>query len=293
MQQRPVLGPPPRHVPFTLILTNCFNPMTQVLFVAVGFAMVFFWVFAMHADFPLFTFRGAIERAGERVTGVVDTHASSNRQHIYANHYVYPVGGTELTGVSYGDEKEVGEAVMVEYREADPASSRIEGMRQQEFGSGAAIVIIFPLLFGLFLMLALQYGVNQVGLLRRGVVTDATLRARSISRRQSVRLNFEFPTATGETTTASRIVYDANWMKKTLQDEYRDGIGEPVLYDPEKPSSNTMLFDKGTGLPTDADGQLTGRPLAALASLILPTLFLYGNAWAACARFGIHALDLW
>ncbi|MEO8033938.1 MAG: DUF3592 domain-containing protein [Acidobacteriota bacterium] len=293
MQQRPVLGPPPRHVPFSLILTNCFNPMTQVLFVAVGFAMVFFWVFAMHADFPLFTFRGPIERAGGRVTGVVDTHASSNRQHIYANHYVYPVGGTELTGVSYGDEKEVGEAVMVEYREADPASSRIEGMRQQEFGSGAAIVIIFPLLFGLFLMLALQYGWNQVRLLRRGEVTDATLRGRNLTRRNSVRLNFEFATLTGAKAAAFRIVYDPKWTRSSPQDEYRDGLVESVLYDPENPSSNTMLLDKGTALPFDADGQLTGRPLAALASLILPTLFLYGNAWAACARFGIHALDLW
>lgn len=293
MQERPLLGPPPRHVPLSLAVTTIFSPMTQILFVAVGFSLVFFWVFAMHADFPLFTFRGPIGHAGGRVTGVVDTHASSNRQHIFANHYVYPVGGEEMTGVSYGDEKGIGEAVMVEYREADPATSRIEGMRQQEFGASAVIVVIFPLLFGLLLLAALQYGWNQVRLLQRGEVTDATLRSRNLTRRNSVRLNFDFVTLMGAKGSAFRIVYDPKWTRKSLMDDYREGLIEPVLYDPEDPARNTMLLDKSTSLPSDAGGQLTGRPFAALASLILPILFLYGNAWAACQRIGSHALDLW
>jgi hypothetical protein len=281
------LAPPPRPVPLSLVLLGLFHVGTQVLLVVMGFAMLCFWAFAMHADLSALTFRGPTAMVAARITGVDDTHSATGGGHIWANHYAFSLDGRPLNGLSYGEARAPGSLVSVEYREANPADSRIVGMRRDQFGPGALVMLIFPLMTGIVLLVCLRFGRSNVELLRNGIIADAVLCGRDPTR-YGPRLQFDFKTRDGAKGTASRIEAGASSWQSERDSKFPNGTIEPVLYNPADPSKACMLTDSANRFSLNADGQLASRARRAVGASIIPLMFIAGNVLAACSHFGIH-----
>jgi hypothetical protein len=57
-----------------------------------------------------------------------------------------------------------------------------------------------------------------------------------------------------------------------------DEAHEPLLYDPDDTTRAYVLDEAPSRPKLDPDGQLEGRPLAAIFALIIPALVIGGNA---------------
>jgi hypothetical protein len=272
---------PPRRVPLSLRIVNFFNGWAQVGWGVFGFGMIFFWIFGASADFSAITFRDPEGRAPGYVTKVEETGASENEQAISASHYQYSVAGELFQGKSYttGGSPAVGEEVTVEYDPDTPRRSRIAGMRRAMFGPWAAIVVIFPAIGLVFLIPGMLSGRKRNHLLRNGMLTTG----KAIDRRPTnVRINqqplwevvFEFHDRNGQRRECCARAVDTT----RLEDE----ASEPLLYDPED-SSKACVIDEAPARPKfGVDGELEGRPFAAVRALIVPGIVV-----------GLNALLLW
>lgn len=270
-------GPAPRRVPLSLQVVNFFNGLSQAGWLVFGFGMVFFWVFTLNADFSFATFRGSIATADGKVTSVENTGASENEVAVKENHYEFSVAGRTYRGASYstGDEVAPGEEVTVEYDENDPARSRIEGMRRALFGPAVALVNIFPLIGLILLIPAMRTGLKRNRLLREGLLAQGKLIGKqptnvTINRRRVFELKFEFNARDGRRYVVSARTNDT----ERLQDE----ATEPLLYDPNDPSRAYVLDEAPARPEFESNGDLRGRPVAALFALIIPLLVLGGHA---------------
>jgi len=271
-------APPPRRVPASLVLLNVFSGFTQIGWFVFGFGMIFFWVFAGNADLSFVTFRGAVAQTAGRVTNVESTSASENEQTVMANHYEYSVAGQRLTGTSYttGSSASPGEAVTVEYKEGDPVTSRISGMRRGMFGPFVFIVTIFPFIGFVIIYFTTKGGFTRSHLLRVGVLTTGKLIGKAptnmtVNKRRVYELTFEFTARDGRRCEAKARSSDT----ARLEDEH----AEPLLYDPEDPS-RAYLLDEMSGRPAiDGTGELVGRPLAAGLAMILPGIVIGAHVW--------------
>jgi hypothetical protein len=263
-------SPPPRQVPLSLRVVNTFNWIAQMGWAIFGFSMIFFWAFAWNADFSFINFREPFERTVGRVTAVESTGASENRQSITLHRYEYFVDGNTYRGTSYttGQELQKGDEVTIEYK-ADPPRSRIVGMRRGEFGPFVLFVVIFPLAGLGILVPSTIVGRKRSYLLRCGVFTTGMLKSKTatnmtVNNRRVFALTFEFTARDGrhfETEAKSS-------QPGTLEDEAQ----EPLLYDPDNPSIAYLLDEAPARPKMEMNGDLIGRPIAALASLILPIL---------------------
>lgn len=266
---------PPRSVPLSLRIVNFFNGGAQIGWFVFGFGMLFFWLFAAQADYSFVTFHVDGKTSG-RVTRIEGTGAEENDTAVEAHHYEYSVAGRTLTGISYSTSHAVAEGaeVTVEYDESTPERSRIAGMRRALFGPWAAIVVIFPAIGYLILYFATQTGLQRNHLLREGILTTGKLIDRqptnvTVNKRRVWELTFEFTDRSGQRREAKARATDTS----LLQDDAR----EPLLYDPNDPSTAYVL-DEAPARPRLENGQLVGRPLAALASLVIPLLVIAANA---------------
>ena len=272
---------PPRRVPLSLRIVNLFNGWTQIGWGVFGFGMIFFWIFGMSADLSFLTFRDPAGRATGRVTRVEDTNASENDARISASHYEYSVAGEWFQGKSYstGGVPAVGDEVTVEYDEDEPRRSRIQGMRRGMFGPFVLIVGIFPAIGLVFLIPGTISGRKRNHLLQHGILTTGT----AIDRRPTnVRINnrplwevvFEFHDRNGQRRECCARGVDTT----RLEDE----ASEALLYDPDDPS-RACVIDEAPARPSfDLDGELQGRPGAALRASIVPGIVI-----------GLNALLLW
>jgi hypothetical protein len=262
---------PPRSVPLSLRVLNFFNGAAQLGWAVFGFGMLFFWIFGAQADFSFATFHVDGETRG-RVTRVEDTAASENESRVRAHHYEYSVAGRTLTGVSYatGGGASEGQEVPVEYDEGTPERSRIAGMRRKLFGPWAAFVVIFPAIGAAILYFATTSGVHRNHLLREGILTTGKFVSReptnvTVNKRRVWEVTFEFTDRNGQRHEAKARSTDTS----RLQDDAR----EPLLYDPNDPEKAYVL-DEAPARPKFEHGELTGRPLAALLSLLVPGLVI-------------------
>ncbi|MBK5258755.1 MAG: DUF3592 domain-containing protein [Thermoanaerobaculia bacterium] len=288
----PHLSQPPRSVPISLSIANIFNGFSQFGWIVLGFGGIFFWIFALNADFSLVTFRGEVARIEGEITGIEKTNASeggSKRRRgtpVYANHYAYSIAGQRFNGVSYetGSSRSVGEQVQIEYLARNPKASRIEGMRRAMFGPFASFVVIFPLVGGLIAIVSMLGGRKRNALLRNGIVANGKLiekRATNmrVNKQTVYALTFEF---TGRDGRPHKVTTKTHNPQR-LEDEAL----EPLLYDPDKPS-NAYLLDEIPARPTvTPDGQLEGRPGLALALLIIPLITIAGHGLVAALRLGL------
>ncbi len=270
-------APPPRPVPLSLRILNFFNGAAQVGWIVFGFGMIFFYAFGTNADLSFATFRDAAGRAAGRITRVEQTGASENGNTVEAAHYEYSVAGRGFSGKSYataGSPAE-GEDVTVEYDEDDPARSRIAGMRRGVFGPWAMIVAVFPLVGVVILWFATRSGMNRNHLLRDGVLTTGKLVGTEgtnvyINKRRVWALTFEFTDRLGQHRQAI--------ARTTDTERLRDEAAEPLLYDPDDPQ-RAYLLDEAPARPQfEGNGEMTGRPAAAVFALLLPALVIGLNA---------------
>lgn len=269
--------PPPRRVPLSLTVLNMCNGLAQIGWIVFGFTMIFFWVFVGNADFSIITFRGDIATTSGVVTAVEDTGASENDTAVRANHYQYSVAGQPFKGTSYttGGGAAQGEQVTVEYKESNPARSRIMGMRRAHFGPGIMFVAIFPLVGFFLLYFGLRGGIRRARLLRTGIFTTGTLVDKeptnmTVNDRRVFKLTFEFTARDGRKCEATASTSDTTRLE--------DDSHEPLLYDPGDPSC-AYLLDEVPGRPEiDGTGELVGRPIRAAFALIIPAIVIGGHA---------------
>lgn len=269
--------PPPRRVPPSLTILSILGPFSQIAWFVFGFGMIFFWVFVGHADFSALTFRGAIEKTIGRVTSVQETGASENRSRVMASHYEYSVAGQRFTGTSYttGSSPAEGDSVTVEYKQGQPESSRIEGMRRAEFGPAVGFVTIFPFIGLVLIAFSARGGFKRAGLLGRGVFTTGTLIGKEptnmrVNNRLVYELTFEFTARDGRRCEATARTSDT----ARLEDE----ASEPLLYDPEDPSKAFVLDELPSRPAINGVGELVGKPVAAVLAMIIPGLVIAAHA---------------
>ena len=268
---------PPRHVPLSLAVLNVFNGISQIGWFVFGFGMIFFWAFVGNADFSFVTFRGDIAEGVGKVTAVEATGASENDTQIMANHYEYSVAGQRFTGTSYtkGGGATAGEEVKIQYAAANPARSRIAGMRTGQFGPFVMFVTIFPLIGFVILYFAMKSGIKRSHLLRNGIFTTGTLIDKeptnvTVNDRRVYELTFEFTARDGRKAQAKARSTDTS----RLEDEH----AEPLLYDPDDPSRAYVLDEAPARPEIDGTGALVGRPMAAMLSMILPAIVIGAHA---------------
>jgi hypothetical protein len=264
--------PPPRHVPTSLKIANFFNPMAQIGWLVAGFGLVFFWGFVMNADFSFVTFRGPLVVIDGKVTSVKDTGASVNNRRVQKIGYEYQVAGVMHTGTSYnaGSDPSEGEIVPVEYTEDDPSQSRIEGMRRAMFPPAVLFVTIFPAIGLAILIFATRSGLRRNYLLREGVLAMGTLKSKSatnmtVNKRRVYKLTFEFISRDGRRCEVSSNTSQPRMLENEDQ--------EPLLYDPSNPS-RAYLLDETARPEIEPNGDLSGRPRAAVLSMFLPLLII-------------------
>ncbi|HKR64378.1 MAG TPA: DUF3592 domain-containing protein, partial [Thermoanaerobaculia bacterium] len=193
--------------------------------------------------------------------------------------------GRAFAGTSYvtGRELPDGEAVTVEYDPTHPERSRIEGMRRAEFSPFVAFVVIFPLIGYIVLTFCTFLGRRRTHLLQNGEFAMGVLTAKratnmTVNKRPVMELTFEFKGRDGR-------VHEAKARSSTpaaLEDEAQ----EPLLYDPEDPSTAYVLDEVPSRPQLGMNGELTGRPLAAALSLIIPTIVILANVLVVLGRMG-------
>jgi hypothetical protein len=272
--------PPPRPVPLSLRILNFFNGAAQAGWIVFGFGMIFFYFFGTNADLSFATFRDAGGRAAGRVTRIEQTGASEDGDAVEAAHYEYSVAGRPFSGRSYstaGSPAE-GEDVTVEYDEDDPSRSRIAGMRRAIFGPWAIVVGVFPLVGLVVLWFATRSGMKRNHLLRDGVLATGKLVSTEgtnvyVNKRRVWALTFEFVDRMGQRREAV--------VRTSDPEALRDEAAEPLLYDPDDPQ-RAYLLDEAPARPRfEGNGEMVGRPAAAVFALLIPALVL-----------GLHALLL-
>jgi hypothetical protein len=283
-----LLAPAPRHVPVTLRLQVLFgSAMGQFGWFFLGFGMIFVWVFGTQADLLSLRFLGGRLATA---TGVVlqsdSTSVRYNGRLVFAHHYSFATpGGEQHRGVSYGVRRlEPGSRVTVEYREADPSVSRIQGM-----GHGILpwwvllFVSIFPAVGIGFIIPALRQGTKACRLLGHGRLAAGILRAMEptgsrINNQPVYKMVFGFQADDGRAYEATANTHEPERL--------RDQQQELLLYDPFDPSYAVML-DSLPGAPEiDQTGRFRARrPAAALRALLLPMVTIVGHGVYAAFRY--------
>ncbi len=281
------LAPPPRTAGLELRLYTLFaEPFGQVGWVLVAFGSIFFWAFAMNADATSWlVFRGDPPTALGTVTGVGDTRARENGQRVWTVAYSFRAGdGALRQGTSYvsGTAPKVGERVTVEFVEARPEVSRIQGMRRAMFGPGALFVSLFPGLGCLMVVFAFRSGRHKLRLLVEGKVASGKLVSREgtnvrVNRRPVVKLTYEFAADDGQ---RHRAV-----ARTSLPEELTDEAREALLYLPDAPERAVLVDDLPKGVTADEMGELhLSRPALAVMALVLPLFTVLGNTACAVLR---------
>ncbi len=272
-------SPAPRKVPFSVRLRVLFGGFNnQIGWIFFGFGMIFVWIFALHADLAsIFLFRLETRTTVGVVESVQSTNATENDVQVYEVKYIYFDDlGKQYSDSSYTTGYPGVEArVNVEYVVALPSISRIEGMRREIFGPGAVLAIIFPIVGLGFLTFGIRYGLKANRLLSQGriafgklISTEST--GASINNRPVIKMTFSFTAEDG---------LDWDVTAKTHEPEdLRDELEEPLLYDPNDPSTAVLLDDLPGSAEFDASGQLVpASVLEIIKILLIPGLTVVGH----------------
>ncbi len=278
-------APAPRAVPLSLRLRVLFGGFNnQFGWTFIGFGMIFVWVFALKADITsLALFLMPSREARGQVQSVQYTGASENDAPVYEVHYVYVDNlGRQRSGVSYTTgSAQPGSQVTVEYLSSAPEIARIKGMRRRPFSFWAVFPIIFPLVGLAFVNSGIRYGLKANRLLARGriaygrLVSSVPTGAR-VNDRPVMKLTYAFETAEGEEWEATAETHEV----EDLTDEAK----EPLLYDPEDPSTAVLLDDLPGSTRFDSAGRL--QPASALEVvrvIFIPALTVVGHGWYVLA----------
>jgi len=244
-----------------------------------GFGMIFFWVFAMNADFSDYHFNDDIVETEGVAIRWQGTNASENEVPVYENHFVFvDKEGVEYESVSYATGYAVssGESLTVEYPAGKPEYARIKGMRNSMFSSFVLFVVIFPLVGLLFILFGLRRSLRALRLLRNGEITEGELIAKErtntkVNKQPVYRMVFKYQDAQGNEYTRKERTH----MPYSLQDQKR----EKLLYLRSKPSYSIMLDSLPGVVKIDDDGRVkafSARNAFLLSICPLGTLIGHG-----------------
>jgi hypothetical protein len=280
----------PRPLPLLLRTQLLFGGFSnQFGWIFLGFGLIFLRVFGGYSDTGVVRFwLGTVKTATGVVSSVELTSASEGGSDsspgtpIYKVSYTFDVAGRERGGISYGAgyNPAPGTAVVVEYIEGDPETSRIQGCRGAIFPIWVMFVAIFPLVGAVFVFFGFRKGWKANHLLSHGLLAWATRKSSEptnvrINNRTVMKLTFEFEAADGRTYPA----VEKTHLPEKLQDDER----EAVLYDPLAPSYAVML-DSLPGSPelTPEGGFRPAGAVSGALVLIAPlaTVVGHGLVWS-------------
>ncbi len=272
-------SPPPREVPVSVRLRVLFGGFNnQFGWIFFGFGMIFVWIFTAHSDVTsIFLFRLQTRTTIGIVESVQPTNATENDVQVYEVRYTY----FDNLGEQHGDASYTTghpgalARVNVEYVVAFPSISRVEGMRREMFGPGAAFVIIFPMIGLGFLTSGIWYGLKANRLLSQGRIAFGKLISTvstntSINNRPVLKLTFNFKDQDG---------LDWDVTAKTHEPEdLRDELEEPLLYDPNNPSIAVLLDNLPGSTEFDSSGNLIAASFwETVKVLLVPGLSVVGH----------------
>jgi len=188
--------------------------------------------------------------------------------------------------VSYstGESVSSGQSVEVEYADGNPSRSRIAGQRRAMFGAGVMFVSLFPLIGLAILVPSTISGIKRNRLLREGLIATGTLKSKSrtnmrINNRLVYELIFEFTARDGRRHETK--------ARTTATERLEDEAQEPLLYDPADPTRAYVLDEAPARPEIEMNGDLRGRPTAAVRSLILPTLIIGAHGAVLLIKLGM------
>jgi hypothetical protein len=279
------LAEPPRQLPLGVRLYAVFGGagcLSQVGWGLLALTSIVGWAFAGNADAwsPLVFRMLATAQAEAVVTSMRETSASEGRTRVREVSYRFTApDGQERSGRSYvrGSAPNPGQRVIVEFLEAWPAVSRVQGMRRGLFGPGASFALIFPAVPLGMVCFSVGSGLRLSRLLARGRLAAAELKSKvqtnTMKGQPVMKLTFEFVAGDGQRYEASETTTDT----KALEDER----SERLLYLPTEPTSATLVDALPKAIQASEDGGLRLAGATALAVLVLPVLTILGNAFAA------------
>lgn len=276
------LALPPRPVPSLLrwhvLLGSLFTLLGWGVF---AFGMIFFWVFDLPSNVGSLLLRRTPMQSTEGVvTDIRETNASENDVRVHAYHFTFSAAdGQTHPGVSYftGNDGSLkpGQKVNIEYPEGDPSKAYIEGMRRSTFGTAILFVAIFPAVRLGLVVAGIREGINANRLLADGKPVIGRLTAKTVTDTApdgttTYRLTFELTAEDGR----DYHVRTHNSDPERLV----DGLEEPLLYDPKKPSYAVPAANLPGGAEVDSSGHLKSSltPMGLL-SLALPVAVLGAN----------------
>lgn len=168
-----------RHIPLPLLIRMFFESNFLLLFgwIFFTFGSIIFCVFASISDFSDFVLSKDSPRTQAIIYKKEYANARENRVSIYAYHYKFQVEGQEYTGISYGysSDYQVGNTATVIYKKGKPTYSRIENLRHKQFQPYFLLfIVIFPLIGGIILAIAIPKVFSKIRILREGTMGEAT-----------------------------------------------------------------------------------------------------------------------
>jgi hypothetical protein len=270
------LSSAPRSVPVSLTIEALFGTfMSQFGWSFVAFGMVFVWVFdAGGAVAEWISFRGELRTAQGVVTGWSRTSTSVNDQPVYRIAYDFRTPeGLSGSGASFvsGRWLQAGTDVTVEFVDADPALSRITGMRTSIGGGIVILIFIFPGVGAAIAIADLRRRRRALRLLRDGTMTTGvfdTMEATNakVNEQPVMKLTFRFQDEHGTWHTAEAKTH----RPARLRDEAR----ELIVYDPRNPADASVLDELPCQPRVGPDGGLeaTASSLPSPVYLLLPGL---------------------
>jgi hypothetical protein len=272
-------SPAPREVPISVRLRVLFGGFyNQLGWIFLGFGLIFVWTFALHADFAsIFLFRLQTKTTIGIVESMQTTNAMENDIPIYEVKYQYFDNlGRQYSGTSYITGIPMIETrVSVEYLSNFPSISRVSGMRRETFGPVATLAIVFPIIGLGFLSFGIKYGLKANRLLSEGKIAFGKLISTErtggrINNRPILKMTFNFTAEDG---------LDWDVSAKTHEPEdLRDEVEEPLLYDPNHPSTAVLLDDLPGSAEFDSNGQLVpAKFLETIKILLIPCLSIVGH----------------
>ena len=282
------LADPPRPVPLRAQVAALFGGAAAqigwAIFVAGLLAVVV--VVLQSEAMTWLAFRGPTETTEGTVTGVEETESLEGDGPAYRVRYRYRLDGIDRTGSSISDDGALksGDPVTVEYPRGDHGRSRIRGLRVHRIGSGAAVIVIFPLVGLVAVLAGLPAAFRRRRLLKAGKLGYGRLVGKvdtgNVINNQAVyELTFEMVVPKADRSTSYRqadpgeaevirVTHDTHLLA-ALED---DGE-EPFLYDPRDPGRAYPVDGLPAKVTIDADGHIQA-PKAALFYLLLPVAAL-------------------
>ncbi|MCF8247328.1 MAG: DUF3592 domain-containing protein [Saprospiraceae bacterium] len=265
---------PPRNINLFTKATVLFGGFMQQfgwIFFCMG--SLFSWIFIpMSTVRYWFEFGKEWQQVPGKIISAEPTNSSVNEQPVYQYLQSFEVNGQRYTGKSFsvGPEYQGGEEVTIEYDANNPSDSHVEGARRAVFPAFVLFVLIFPIVGGVFIFIAIRQNLKAIKLLEIGEFTRGTMCSKEATnstvtinnqRYPVFKYSFEFQ-AGGRTHSAICKTHQA-WL---VEDEER----EIILYDKYNPDYN-VVFDAAGNMPEITEAGLLATPgIGKVVYLILP-----------------------